>query len=300
MKTTFLVIGSGPAGYGAICELRDRGIPFMWISNDPNQIGGKVNICPRIDNYPGLKHVTGKDLTLHMLERVGFAPLHMNAYLSTLTSNSIMCQWPNGGTTTIEFDKCILATGSIPINPFGDNKLISVSCPDIGSDLHIHNCVIVGGGDAALKCALGMLDRECSVTLIHRRNEFRGSQALVREVMENPKVRILTPYVVEKVNDGWHTFLGDLGKNDINHKILFVYTKNVVNGSQLAIDCNYMIVCYGQKANSPSGQYIGNGDELPENVYAVGDVLESKVKGIYISEVQGRNIVKRLLENKHQ
>ena len=218
---------------------------------------------------------------------------------TTLTLNSIMCQWLNGSTITIEFNKCVLATGSTPINPFGDNKLISVSCPNIDSGPHIHNCVIVGGGNAALKCALEMLDRGCSVTLIHRRNEFRGSKILVRKVMENPKVRLLTPYVIEKVNDGSHTFLGDLCKNDINHKILFVYTKNVVNESQILIDCNYMIVCYGQKANSPSGQYIGNGTELPENVYAIGDLLESKVKGIYISEVQGRNIVERLFGNKH-
>lgn len=297
MKTGILVIGSGPAGYGAACELRDRGIPFMWISDDPNQIGGKVNICPRIDNYPGLKHITGKDLTLHMLERVGFAPLHINAYLSTLTSNSIMCQWLNGSSITIEFDKCVLATGSTPINPFGNNKLVSVSCPDIGSGPHASNCIVVGGGNAALKCTLEMLDRGCSVTLIHRRNEFRGSQALVRRIMMDPKVRILTPYIIEKVNDGLHVSPGE--DNVPNHEILFVHIKDVVDGSQLSIDCDYMIVCYGQKANSPSGQYIGNGIELPENVYAIGDVLETKVKGIYISEVEGRNIVKTLLGNKH-
>lgn len=290
MKTGILVIGSGPAGCGVVYELRDKGIPFMWISDDPNQIGGKVSICPRIDNYPGCGHITGGDLALDMVKKVGFAPLHMKAYLSTLTSNSIMCRLLNGDTITIEFDKCILATGSAPINPFGDNKLISVLCPDIGSDSHIHNCVIVGGGNAALKCALEMLDRGCSVTLIHRRNEFRGSKALVRKVMENPKVRILTPYVIEKVNDGYSK----------DHSILWVYARNVSTNSLIDIGTDYMIVCYGQKANSPSGQYIGNGTELPENVYAVGDVLESKVKGIYISEVQGRNIVERLLENKHQ
>lgn len=81
MKTDILVIGSGPAGCGTVCELRDRGIPFMWISDDPNQIGGKVNICPRIDNYPVLKHIAGKDLALDMFKKVGFAPLHMKAYL---------------------------------------------------------------------------------------------------------------------------------------------------------------------------------------------------------------------------
>lgn len=289
MKTGILVIGSGPAGCGAVCELRDRGIPFMWISDDPNQIGGKVNICPRIDNYPECGHITGGDLALNMIKKVGFAPLQMKAHLSTLTSNSVMCQWLNGNTIAIEFDKCILATGSTPINPFGDNKLISVSCPNIDSGPHIHNCVIVGGGNAAFKCALEMLDRGCSVTLIHRRNEFRGSQALVRKVMENPKVRILTPYVIEKVNDGYSE----------GHNTLWVYARNVSTNSLIDIGTDYMIVCYGQKANSPSGQYIGNGDELPKNVYAIGDVLESKVKGIYISEVQGRNIVKRLLGDKY-
>ena len=120
---------------------------------------------------------------------------------------------------------------------------------------------------------------------------------MVGKVLENAKVRILTPCVVERVEDGWHT---SSGEDDIpDHEILSVYVKDVVDGSRVfPITCDHMIVCYGQVANSPSGDYIRGKEELPENVYAVGDVLENKVKGIYISEVQGRNIVGRLLGNR--
>ena len=48
-----IIIGCGPAGIGAALELKKNNINFAII--EKGMPGGKVNIAPRVDNYPGFK-----------------------------------------------------------------------------------------------------------------------------------------------------------------------------------------------------------------------------------------------------
>ena len=61
MKTNYevLIIGCGPAGIGAALELKKAGVDFAII--EKSTPGGKVNIAPRVDNYPGQHEIPGPD-----------------------------------------------------------------------------------------------------------------------------------------------------------------------------------------------------------------------------------------------
>ncbi len=59
--------------------------------------------------------------------------------------------------------------------------------------------VVIGGGDSALEEALFMTRYASSVTIIHRRNEFRGAALLQQRVRENPHIKLLLNHVVTAI-----------------------------------------------------------------------------------------------------
>ena len=67
-KFDVVIIGSGPCGIGAALKLKEAGVNFALI--DGSTPGGKVNIAPRVDNYPGFKQIPGPDLAFKLYERL--------------------------------------------------------------------------------------------------------------------------------------------------------------------------------------------------------------------------------------
>ena len=122
------------------------------------------------------------------------------------------------------------------------------------------------------KCAVEMMSRGSDVAVVHRRNEFRASKFLVDEFKEKGG-KTITPYVALKVEDCFGRKSVTLQEVD-THTLVY-----------MEADC--VIECYGQSPNSPTGFYLNPG-ELYENIYIAGDVLDSKAKGIYKSEIEGK------------
>ena len=67
-KVDCIIIGAGPCGIGAALKLHEVGVDFLII--DGGTPGGKVNIAPRVDNYPGFKEIPGPDLAFKLFERL--------------------------------------------------------------------------------------------------------------------------------------------------------------------------------------------------------------------------------------
>ena len=266
----FIVLGAGPAGIGAMEAL--VGEDVIWIG----ELGGKLGICPDVRNYPGLdpkvRH-TGDEILHYMLGKLDsiyeepVRPIDAKADLKTLTASSVKV---NG--REIKFKACILATGSDPIHRFADAR---VSCPDDAPK----RVIVLGGGNDALKCAIEMMSRGSDVAVVHRRNEFRASKFLVDEFKEKGG-KTITPYVALKVEDWYGRKLVTLQEVDTHDPVF------------MEVGC--VIECYGQSPNSPTGSYLNPG-ELYENIYIAGDVLDSKAKGIYKSEIEGKKAAEETL-----
>ena len=62
------VIGAGPSGIGASIKLKEEGFDVVLI--EKSMPGGKINIAPRVDNYPGFKEIPGPDLAMHFYQRI--------------------------------------------------------------------------------------------------------------------------------------------------------------------------------------------------------------------------------------
>ena len=136
------------------------------------------------------------------------------------------------------------------------------------------NLIIFGGGDSALDWSVELADIADSITLIHRRDAFRGSpstEAQMRELVETGNLELKTPYVIEEL----------LGTN----KISGVSIKNFESKEIETLDCNEILFLFGlNKKLGPlenwnlklNGKKISVDTEKYqtsiEGIYAVGDI----------------------------
>ena len=96
--------------------------------------------------------------------------------------------------------------------------------------------VVVGGGDSAFEEALFLTRFGTKVTLVHRRDEFRASQIMVNRARANPKIELLTPYVVEEV-------LGDTAVTGLR-------LRNTETGETREIEAQGFFVAIGHDPNT--------------------------------------------------
>ena len=67
MKYDLLVVGGGPAGLTAAIQARARNKTVLVVTNEPT--ASPLCKAPRMDNYPGLPHVTGLELVQRLVEQ---------------------------------------------------------------------------------------------------------------------------------------------------------------------------------------------------------------------------------------
>ena len=140
----------------------------------------------------------------------------------------------------------IIATGSeyrklgIPGEVEYSGKGVSYCATCDGFFFRDKPIIVIGGGDSAFTEADFLSRFGSSVTLIHRRSEFRASQILVERAQQNPKITIVTDSVVEEI-------LGDgNGAQSVN-------IRNVITGEISTIAANGIFVAIG---HSPATAFI--------------------------------------------
>lgn len=123
---------------------------------------------------------------------------------------------------------------------------------------------VLGGGDSALDWALE-LSQYAKVSLIHRRNQFRGLESNIEKVKKNPKVSVLTPYLPADLTENSGRCELSLKKVGTDETNSFIFDN--------------LIVAYGFRANN---RFIKKwGIELENDLIKVDRKMETSVKGIF-------------------
>ncbi len=296
-KFDCLIIGAGPCGIGAALKLKEAGVNFAII--DGSTPGGKVNIAPRVDNYPGFKEIPGPDLAFKLFERL------MNAGIS-ITGDNILSLEKEGdlfkatGEYDTYFGKCVLlAVGTkerklgLPKEDelFGHGLSYCALCD--GHFFKGQDVAVIGGGNAALKEAIHLAGIVKKLYVIHRRNEFRGSLNLVNELKEMDNVEIITPYIPVEI-------LGD-------DKVTGLVIENREDGSHRTLELDGLFPLVGQLPNTTFIKIDGVLNEwgtIPvdkemksgvDGIYAGGDVLPRDIRQIYLAEHDGNVAAKSII-----
>lgn len=207
-----LIIGSGPAGLtAAIYAARANLNPVCVEGFNAGGLipGGQLMFTTEVENFPGYpKGVTGQQMMAEFreqAERQGTQLITADVQKVDLSERPFKV-WVGEDENELHLaDAIIIATGA-RANYLGleseeklKNKGVSACAVCDGALFRNKPVIIVGGGDTAMEEASYLAGLCSSVTLIHRRDEFRASQTMQERVRENPKIQILYSHVVEEV-----------------------------------------------------------------------------------------------------
>ena len=299
MKNVYdvLIIGCGPCGIGAALKLKDAGVKFAIIEGSTP--GGKVNIAPRVDNYPGFTKIPGPQLAVELFKRVTENNIEMiYDFVNKLTKeDDLFVLKGNEDTYYAKYVAIASGTKERKIGlPKEDELLghgISYCALCDGHFFKDKTIVVIGGGNSALKEAIHLAHIGKKLYVVHRRNEFRGSNKLVDELKELPNVEILTPYIPVEI----------LGEDKVTGVIL----ENKETGERKTIETDGLFPLVGQIPNTQFIEIENVKDEwglVPvdksmqtgcENLYAGGDILPREIRQIYLAQHDGMVIAASII-----
>ena len=200
-----IVIGSGPAGYtAALYTARAQPNPLVF---EGTSFGGALMTTTEVENYPGFRSgITGPELMDEMREQA----LRFGADLQMEDVESVSLAGPVKEVVTADgrthrARAVILAMGAAPryLGIPGEQELLGrgvSSCATCdGFFFKDQDIAVVGGGDSAMEEATFLTRFARSVTLVHRRDEFRASRIMLDRARANDKITFLTNTAVLSV-----------------------------------------------------------------------------------------------------
>lgn len=192
-----LIVGGGPAGLTAAIYARRAGKSVLVLEKEA--FGGQIASSPRVDNFPGCYGVSGAELAERLFaqaEALG-ARVELEEVLAIQPGTPHVVTTDYGGYTA---SALILATGmkhrslGLP----GEETLAGVSYCAVcdGAFYAGKDAAVAGGGNTALQDALFLSDLCRHVTVIHRRDQFRGDPILAEALAKRENVTLRMNTVV--------------------------------------------------------------------------------------------------------
>jgi len=210
-----IIIGSGPTGYTAAIYTARAGLKPL-VFEGALAAGGALMNTTEVENYPGFTDgIMGPDLMLAMrgqAERFGAEIITDDIVSTDLTGDVKTVTDAEGNTYSAR--AVILAMGSgyrklgLPAEEVFSGRGVSWCATCDGFFFRDKDIAVVGGGDSALEEATFLTRFASSVTIVHRRDELRGSKIMVDRAMSDPKIRFAWNSVVTDLHgDGTLTGL---------------------------------------------------------------------------------------------
>lgn len=268
-----IIVGSGPAGYtAATYAARAELNPVVF---EGIEFGGLLMTTTEVENYPGFSEgIMGPELMDQMraqAERFG-ADLRMEIVDKMDLSGDIKSVWV--GEEEHKARAVILAMGAAPryTGAMGEQQLlghgVSACATCDGFFFRDHDIAVVGGGDSAMEEATFLTKFARSVTIVHRRDEFRASKIMVERAAANEKVRFATNKVVSKV----------LGAEEGSVKGLEL--EDTVTGEKSVLDVTALFVAIGHE---PRSQMVVDQVECDEAGYVkvASPSTQTSLKGVF-------------------
>jgi thioredoxin reductase (NADPH) len=241
-----IIIGSGPAGLTAAIYAARANLKPLCVEgfNAGGLIpGGQLMFTTDVENYPGFpKGVTGQEMMALFREqahRQGTDIVTADVTKVDLSERPFKV-WVGEDENVLHLARSIIIATGARANYLGldsedklKNKGVSACAVCDGALFRNEDVVVVGGGDTAMEEASYLTGLCKSVTLIHRRDEFRASKVMQHRVLNNPKIRPLYSHVVEEVLD------------PAQDKVTGVRVKDLKTGDRRTLQVGAMFVAIG-------------------------------------------------------
>jgi thioredoxin reductase (NADPH) len=278
-----LIIGSGPAGYtAAIYAARAMLKPTLVAGL---QQGGQLTITTDVENYPGFAEpIQGPWLMEQMLgqaEHVGAKIVSDIVVSVDLSVRPFRAKGDSGADYSC--DALVIATGAqakwlgIPSEQKYSGFGVSACATCDGFFYRGKDVVVVGGGNSAVEEALYLSNIAKTVTVVHRRTEFRGERILQERLFAKENVKVIWNSAIDEV----------LGTSDGMPSVTGVRLKNVVSGELTELSVHGVFIAIGhapavelfkgklkQKPNGYLWTVPGSTATDVPGVFAAGDVAD--------------------------
>jgi thioredoxin reductase (NADPH) len=276
-----IILGSGPAGLTAAIYAARAILKPVVVSG--REAGGQLMITSDVENYPGfpegIKGPEMMDLLKAQAARFGTEFFSGDVMDVDLSQRPFKLTLENKD--TLSCDSLIISTGAsarwlgMDSEKEYSGRGVSACATCDGFFFRDQDVAVVGGGDTALEEALYLANICKSVTLIHRRDEFRGSKIMQKRAVDHQKISIFWDTVVEEV-------VGNPKAGMTSLKVKNVKTKKVeehpITGLFVAIGHLPNTKLFKDKLDLNENGYVqvtpGTTYTSVEGVFASGDVQD--------------------------
>jgi thioredoxin reductase (NADPH) len=273
-----IIVGSGPAGYtAAIYAARAQLEPLVF---EGTQFGGALMTTTEVENFPGFRvGIQGPDLMEEMrkqAERFG-AELRSEDVEQLELTGDVKYVTANGKRYAARAVVLAMGAAARYLNVPGEQELLGrgvSSCATCdGFFFRDHDIVVAGGGDSAMEEATFLTKFAKSVTIVHRREEFRASKIMLERAKANEKIQWrLNSEITEVTGEG---------------KVEGLKLKDTVTGEDSALDVTGFFVAIGYDPRSElvkgqvdvdgAGYVLTKGRSsytTADGVFACGDLVD--------------------------
>jgi len=281
IKTDILIIGAGPTGLFAVFEAGLLKLKCHLIDALPQPGGQCSEIYPKkpIYDIPAFPDILAGDLVDNLLEQIkpfqpGFTLGERAETIEKQEDGSFIVTTNKG--TQHQAPIVAIAGGLGSFEPRKPPISAITQFEDKGVEYIIRDpelyrnkkVVISGGGDSALDWSIFLADVASSVTLIHRRNEFRGaldSVEKVQELKDAGKIELITPAEVTAI----------IGTDQLESVTI------KTGGQVIQKTCDHFIPLFGLAPKL--GPIADWGLEIEKNAIKVNNALDyqTNIPGIY-------------------
>ncbi|TWF54525.1 thioredoxin-disulfide reductase [Neorhizobium alkalisoli] len=277
--TEVLIIGSGPAGYtAAVYAARAMLKPVLIAGMEQ---GGQLMITTDVENYPGFADpIQGPWLMEQMLKQATHVGAEIVNDLVTnvdTTRRPFTVQTDSGTVWTA--DTIIIATGAkakwlgIETEQHFQGFGVSACATCDGFFYRNKDVIVVGGGNSAVEEALYLSNIAKSVTVVHRRDEFRSEKILRERLFQRPNVQVLWNTEIAEIT-------GKMAKPPMPPSVEGVLLRNTLTGAITEFPIHGVFVAIG---HAPATELFQGKLRLKPNGYlwTAPDSTATDVPGIF-------------------
>ena len=265
-----IILGAGPAGMTAAIYGSRAGLNCAMI--EMAAPGGKMVKTYEIQNWPGIKEISGADLAYQMFEHsTQWGAEYLYGDVTEIRDGEIKHVICRDG-TVYQGKTVIIATGTRErlLNIPNEQKLtgrgVSYCAVCDGSFFKDQPVTVIGGGNSALEESLYLTQFASKVTVVIRRDVFRAEPVIQKAMEDNPKIEVIRSHVPVEIveKDG---------------KVGGIVLKNVNDGTLTTLTTSAVFPYIGA---DPCTEFARALPILDERGYViVNDKMETACRGIY-------------------
>ncbi len=266
------IVGTGPAGLTAAIYAARAG--FKPVIYAGIQHGGQLTTTTEVENFPGFAEgIQGPKLMAEMTaqaERVGTRIVYDTITKVDFSNPSKLKLWADQ--ELIETKTVIISTGAtaktlgLPGEASLMGRGLSTCATCDGFFYRGKKVMIIGGGDSAMEEASYLANLAQEVILVHRRDTFRAANIMIDRVKNNPKIKIRTPWTIEK------TLSDETGLTGVT-------LINLENSAKEDIKIDGLFYAIGHKPNSDI--FLPWVDVDDHGYIKVTDFVKTKTPGVF-------------------